>query len=441
MPKAFREHICYGTIDGVEIWSSCEQVVSQNAVSSIFTARLYTVPFDEKAPADENNFNFRVALKYSFFYRKVGNVPLLVKFRTSCHNPWVVELLGCYVDPSTVHTLGGTVTVSVLEYTPYSSLMNLLKVKEQFTEEQVRCVLEDVLEGLQYIHEEAGMCHNDLKPHNILVFEADKSSLSYHTNYEEEPPVRDDYKLNFTRGDYKYKIADFEALDLNNPIETARGRPPSFDNFFGTYLYVSPEYCVGVSDSATNDVWSLGIMTYQLVTGKVPWRPTESFCSHIIVNSFRSKYGTIDNLFRVGIDGVMPQTGSVTSSPTSEDGDTHNIANASSAMSVTHEAFAEFGPDLSELDLPMYSDELRDFIRSCLIQNPLLRIRGSDLRDHPFLKDINISTFFSFLFFFSSFSFSHFFTAVRFFLLFQPFFFIHISFFCIYLFVNISNYN
>ncbi|MEZ5962309.1 MAG: protein kinase [Planctomycetota bacterium] len=100
--------------------------------------------------------------------------------------------------------------------------------------------------GVQHAHEQ-GVIHRDLKPANVLVFEQD--------------------------GRPQPKIIDFgiaKAVGLCAPrsgVHTETGR------VIGTPGYMSPEQAMGARDDIDEraDVFALGVMLYELLTGELPW--------------------------------------------------------------------------------------------------------------------------------------------------------------------------
>ncbi len=123
----------------------------------------------------------------------------------------------------------------VMEYLPGMNLRDLLKDYGRLTPEQTVDILEAVLRGLAAAHK-AGIVHRDLKPENVLLAD-----------------------------DGRIKIGDFGlARAVSN--NTATGQA-----LLGTIAYLSPELVTrGVAD-ARSDIYALGIMTYEMLTGEQPY--------------------------------------------------------------------------------------------------------------------------------------------------------------------------
>ena len=123
----------------------------------------------------------------------------------------------------------------VMEHLLGITLRDLLKDYGRLTPEQTMDILEAVLSGLAAAHK-AGIVHRDVKPENVLLAD-----------------------------DGRIKIGDFGlARAVNN--NTATGQA-----LLGTVAYLSPELVTrGVAD-ARSDIYALGIMTYEMLTGEQPY--------------------------------------------------------------------------------------------------------------------------------------------------------------------------
>ncbi|MFC6355857.1 Stk1 family PASTA domain-containing Ser/Thr kinase [Luethyella okanaganae] len=123
----------------------------------------------------------------------------------------------------------------VMEYLPGITLRDLLKDYSKLTPEQTIDIMEAVLGGLAAAHK-AGIVHRDLKPENVLLAD-----------------------------DGRIKIGDF-GLARAASANTATGQA-----LLGTIAYLSPELVTrGVAD-ARSDIYALGIMMYEMLTGEQPF--------------------------------------------------------------------------------------------------------------------------------------------------------------------------
>jgi len=124
----------------------------------------------------------------------------------------------------------------VMEYLPGITLRDLLKDYGKLTAEQTLDIMDAVLSGLAAAHE-AGIVHRDLKPENVLLAD-----------------------------DGRIKLGDF-GLARATTANTATGQA-----LLGTIAYLSPELLTrGVAD-ARSDIYAVGIMLYEMLTGEQPFR-------------------------------------------------------------------------------------------------------------------------------------------------------------------------
>lgn len=122
-----------------------------------------------------------------------------------------------------------------MEHIPSITLRDLLLERGRIRPQQALQVLEAVLAGLSAAHR-AGIVHRDIKPENVLLAH-----------------------------DGRIKIADF-GLARAATANTATGKA-----LLGTIAYLSPELVTrGIAD-ARSDIYAVGIMLFEMLTGKQPY--------------------------------------------------------------------------------------------------------------------------------------------------------------------------
>ena len=105
--------------------------------------------------------------------------------------------------------------------------------------DQVRSIISQVAKGLQAFHRQE-MIHQDLRPNNIMI---DESGT--------------------------VKIIDFGATQVGGLLDIGTNRESN--EIKGTAQFTAPEYYLGEGGSARSDIFSLGVITYQMLTGALPY--------------------------------------------------------------------------------------------------------------------------------------------------------------------------
>ncbi len=128
-------------------------------------------------------------------------------------------------------------TYLVMEYVPGHTVRDVLRTHGALPPAQALAILDPVLEALAAAHR-AGYIHRDIKPENVLISD-----------------------------DGRVKVTDF---GLARAIEGAdSGRTHGL--LLGTVAYLSPEQVEHDRTDARSDVYSAGILLFELVTGQVPY--------------------------------------------------------------------------------------------------------------------------------------------------------------------------
>lgn len=130
----------------------------------------------------------------------------------------------------------GDMAYLVMEYLPGITLRELLRDQRRLTIPQTITIMDAVLSGLAAAHR-AGIVHRDVKPENVLLAE-----------------------------DGRIKIGDF-GLARATTANTATG-----SQLLGTIAYLAPELVTRGTADARSDIYSLGIMLYEMLAGEQPYQ-------------------------------------------------------------------------------------------------------------------------------------------------------------------------
>ena len=124
-----------------------------------------------------------------------------------------------------------------MEYVSGEDLKSYIRKKGKISEEDAISIAKQICEGLSEAHE-LGVVHRDLKPQNIMIDEKGRT-----------------------------KIMDFGiARSVEAPGVTQTGI------MIGTPDYISPEQAGGEEADQRSDIYALGVILYEMVTGSVPFK-------------------------------------------------------------------------------------------------------------------------------------------------------------------------
>ncbi len=143
------------------------------------------------------------------------------------------------------------------------------------TPEAVRGVVEQIAKGLLAFHR-LEMLHQDLRPDNIMI---DKAGT--------------------------VKIIDFGSTRVASLMETETAS--GHKDILGTAQYSAPEYFLGEGGTTRSDIFSLGVITYQMLTGKLPYGAEVAKCRTRAAQN-KLRYDSVlygDQGIPAWIDGVL----------------------------------------------------------------------------------------------------------------------------------------
>jgi len=132
----------------------------------------------------------------------------------------------------------------VMEWAEGRLLRQILIDQKKLPAERARRLMRNVLNALEYIHGE-GVVHRDLKPENVMVDGEDRIKLI-------------DFGIAAKAGARRLTFAKLSQV-------------------MGTPDYISPEQVKGKRGDARSDVYAMGVMLYEMLTGKTPWQGPNAF--------------------------------------------------------------------------------------------------------------------------------------------------------------------
>ncbi|KAM9789415.1 death-associated protein kinase 3 [Neosynchiropus ocellatus] len=192
-----------------------------------------------------------------------------------------------------------TDVILILELVSGGELFDFLAEKESLTEEEATQFLKQILDGVHYLHSKR-IAHFDLKPENIMLLDKNVPNP-------------------------RIKLIDF---GIAHQIKAGN----EFKNIFGTPEFVAPEIVNYEPLGLEADMWSIGVITYILLSGASPFLG-------------ETKQETLTNI-----------------------------------SGVNYDFDEEYFSNTSEL--------AKDFIRRLLVKDPKKRMTIQDSLEHPWIKVI-----------------------------------------------------
>jgi serine/threonine-protein kinase len=122
-----------------------------------------------------------------------------------------------------------------MEYLPGRSLKQLIRQEAPLDAVRAIDITLQILKAARFAHRR-GVIHRDLKPHNVIIDDADQA-----------------------------KVTDFGIARAGASDMTETG------SIMGTAQYLSPEQAQGHSVGAGSDLYSVGVVLYEMLTGRVPF--------------------------------------------------------------------------------------------------------------------------------------------------------------------------
>ncbi len=154
-----------------------------------------------------------------------------------------------------------------MEYVEGEGLDRLLERRGRLPEGEAVRIACDVAKALAAAHQQ-GILHRDVKPGNVLLDSTGRVMLS-------------DFGLAKVSFEQSFKVS---AGAIEKGAATSGLGQTDPGRIMGTPFYMAPEVILGRDPTPAADVYAVGVMLYEMLTGSVPFRgstPTEVFKAHV----------------------------------------------------------------------------------------------------------------------------------------------------------------
>lgn len=241
----------------------------------------------------------------------------------------------------------------------------------------VKILTKQILIGLDFLHRRCSIIHTDLKPENILLVENPKILRNTSSDDADEfllPKTKEELIDCFGNGAYKCKI-----VDLGNACWTEK----HFTDDVQTRQYRSPEVILGHKYDTPIDIWSIGCIVFELLTGDLLFEPKSG--RHYDKND--------DHLAQIiELLGELPRSFATGGSQSDR-----YFTRRGKLRQITEFKFWGIKDVLYEKYKFSESDAtiIADFLKPMLEITPSQRTDARSALRHPWIKDIDISDFYS----------------------------------------------
>ncbi|KAA6389684.1 MAG: putative serine/threonine-protein kinase unc-51 [Streblomastix strix] len=194
-------------------------------------------------PDPEVGFVAAKVMKNEFFDINEWNVAGNLSIDPELMSPFIIRFIAVKQDQQY------QMTILLMEFANFGTLFDLIRTQKDIPIPMIRVIMRQILEGLCFIHSQ-NIIHRDIKGGNIMMHSVPRS------------------------GKVILKIADFGEVkqisksSQNQMKVSVRGTPP----------YMAPELYFGIGKADTKvDMWSLGMLLYQMLTHTFPFNPTNEY--------------------------------------------------------------------------------------------------------------------------------------------------------------------
>jgi serine/threonine-protein kinase len=164
---------------------------------------------------------------------------------------------------------GARMAFIAMEFVEGRELSSYLSAAERFPQAEIARIMSQLLDALEYSHKH-GVVHRDIKPSNIILL-----------------------------ADGTVKVADFGIARIESSTLTQVG------TVMGSPSYMSPEQFLAQTVDGRSDLYSAGVVFYELLTGEVPFAGSFSNIMHRVLNEEPSPASVLNVHLSKSIDAIL----------------------------------------------------------------------------------------------------------------------------------------
>lgn len=184
-------------------------------------------------------------------------------------HPNIIRLVSTFQTPSELHY--------VLEYAAGGELLDYIKRMGHFDYPTTKRVTAELVNALEYMHSK-GVVHRDIKPENMMFDKHHHVKLvdfGTATISKELPKPLEDIQRNTTAEEQE--LLDTETVEDHHRRRRLSMTREHAKSFCGTAQYASPELLRHCTTTYSSDLWALGCVIYQMVTGRRPFQDPSDY--------------------------------------------------------------------------------------------------------------------------------------------------------------------
>ncbi|KAJ2403280.1 serine/threonine protein kinase [Coemansia sp. RSA 2559] len=170
--------------------------------------------------------------------KKIKYVNIERDMLQALHHPFIVRLHYAFQDPHSLYF--------ILDMAHNGELLAWIRKLNGLSLECARFYLAEIITAIEYMHEERTL-HRDIKPENILL-----------------------------GSDMHILVTDFGTAKMFRDSKS-RAEPMRAYSFVGTAEYVSPELLTEKAADCNSDLWAIGCVAFQLLTGRPPFKAVNEY--------------------------------------------------------------------------------------------------------------------------------------------------------------------